>query len=337
VWSKREQLRSFSGTRFKPNLSPCLFGGFPVTPLATRVAHELALPASKRSIDDRGNVLGLIGQDLHCFEVTAIGKTVGEAMDEGNLWGDAATMLPRAFLPSPITWLEMLRDGGRIAWVLEEAGIGFRVTLVTDTNGLYSMPVCEFASAGPLAANPILVKPLTELDVDPLKVEPPEVKIGAEYIGSGASLEVRRDRARTRLDLHEMELKTVQTTLGELTEIELFHNHGIVWSLLVLDLINTPGLIGMRQHDPHRGLARKLAACRSGSYPLRGWSEVVLKHQTRMAGEAEHPTGATFHKCLHFVRSHLRHFRDGHVTVIPAHWRGDPALGIKRTRYLVAA
>jgi hypothetical protein len=37
------------------------------------------------------------------------------------------------------------------------------------------------------------------------------------------------------------------------------------------------------------------------------------------------------------VRSHLRHYRDGKVTVIPAHWRGDPALGIKRTRYLVAA
>jgi hypothetical protein len=309
-----------------------------VTPLATKVAHELALPAAKRTFDDRGNVLDLIGQDLHCFEVTAIGKTVGEAMDEDNLWGDAATMLPRAFLPSPITWLEMLRDDGwRVAWVLEEGGIGFRVTLVTDSNGLYSMPVCEFAHAGPLAANPILVKPLTKLDVDPLEPKPTEIAIGSKYIGAMLPLADRVEAARARIHLHELELKKVQTTIGELNEIERFHNHGIVWSLLVLDLINTPGLIGLRQHDPHRGLARKLAAYRSGSYPLRGWSEVVLKHQTRIAGDAEHPTGATYHKCLHFVRSHLRHFRDGHVTVIPAHWRGDPALGIKRTRYLVAA
>jgi hypothetical protein len=107
--------------------------------------------------------------------------------------------------------------------------------------------------------------------------------------------------------------------------------------VLTLDLINTPGLVGLRQHDPHRGFARRLAAYRSGSYPLRGWSEIVLKHQTRIAEEAEHHTGATFHKCLHFVRSHLRHYRDGKVTVIPAHWRGDPALGIKRTRYRLAA
>jgi hypothetical protein len=138
-----------------------------------------------------------------------------------------------------------------------------------------------------------------------------------------------------KLDIskHEREHRLLNDLIG----VHGYINHGIAFVILALDLINTPGLVGLRQHDPHRGLARKLYAARSGSYPLRGWSEIVLKHQTRIADETEHHTGATYHKCLHFVRSHLRHYRDGKVTVIPAHWRGDPALGIKRTRYLVAA
>lgn len=310
-----------------------------MTPLATKIAHQLAMPASKRVIDDRANVLGMIGRDLHCFEVSAIGKTVGDAMDADNLWSDAATMLPHAFLPSPITWLEMLRpEGSRIAWVLEEAGIGFRVTLVSDDgDNLFAMPVCEFADGGPLAANPILVKPLANAPNDPLKLNPPEQKVGDDYITSALPPVERRDHLRGRIAFHEFEKDVCETSIGRLTEVERFHNHGIVWSLLVLDLINTPGLVGLRQHDPHRGLARKLATYRAGSYPLRGWSEIVLKHQTRIAEEPEHHTGATFHKCLHFVRSHLRHYRDGKVSVIPAHWRGDPALGIKRTRYRLAA
>lgn len=35
-----------------------------------------------------------------------------------------------------------------------------------------------------------------------------------------------------------------------------------------------------------------------------------------------------FHKAFHFVRSHLRHFKDGTHTLVKAHWRGDPRLGI---------
>jgi hypothetical protein len=315
-----------------------------VTPLAAQVANQLVLPAAKRIIDDRADVLGMFTQDLHCFEVTAIGKTVGAAMDEDNLWNDAATMLPRAFLPSPITWLEMQRENHtRVAWVLEQGGsIGFRVSLVTNDKSLFSMPVCEFAEAGPLAANPILVKPLTEQALvrsapKPWEPKARDAQIGDDYIGLGLPLTERVDAARARLRLHEFAKEIVETSIGRLTEVDRFHNHGIVWSLLVLDLINTPGLIGLRQHDPHRGLARKLYAARGGSYPLQGWSEVVLKHQTRIADPTERHTGTTFHKCLHFVRSHLRHFRDGRVIVIPAHWRGDPALGIKRTRYRLAA
>lgn len=313
-----------------------------MTPLAMRFANDLAQPPAKRTADDQAGIAEMIGSDLHCFEVTAIGKTVGAAMDEENMWGEAATMLPHLFLPSPITWLEMQRENGsRIAWVAEEAGIGFRISMVVDQPGspLLTMKVCEFAGAGPLAANPILVKPLTKLNADPLEELLASKPKGdsRSLIESGLPLEDRIGGARAKLGLLELEHSLIETSIGRLNEIERFHNHGVVWTILVLDLINTPGLIGMRQHDPHRGLARKLYAARGGSYPLRSWSEVVLKHQTRIAEEGERATGATFHKCLHFVRSHRRHYRSGHVSIIPAHWRGDPALGIKRTRYTVAA
>lgn len=39
-------------------------------------------------------------------------------------------------------------------------------------------------------------------------------------------------------------------------------------------------------------------------------------------------SGPKFHKAFHFVRTHLRHFKDGTHTKIKAHWRGDPRLGI---------
>ncbi len=108
----------------------------------------------------------------------------------------------------------------------------------------------------------------------------------------------------------------------------------VAGAVVALALINTPRIIGRRQHMPHAGLQRKLAAARGmvGKFPLRGWTEIVLEvtppktdgqlHETRLSGE----------RCLHFCRQHLR-VRNGAVEMVRDHWRGDPALGIKRSRY----
>jgi hypothetical protein len=40
----------------------------------------------------------------------------------------------------------------------------------------------------------------------------------------------------------------------------------------------------------------------------------------------------TGEKCLHFVRTFLR-VRMGQLEYVDAHWRGNPALGMKRSRY----
>lgn len=102
-------------------------------------------------------------------------------------------------------------------------------------------------------------------------------------------------------------------------------------------LINSPKVIGRCQHMPHRGLERRLVAAKKmvGKFPLHAWTEIKLEVNTepQYAGNKEsveaHLTGE---RALHFCRSHIR-VRLGRLEVVRAHWRGDPSLGIKQSRY----
>jgi hypothetical protein len=110
---------------------------------------------------------------------------------------------------------------------------------------------------------------------------------------------------------------------------------GVLYGLLAM--INTPRIIGRRQHMPHAGLQRKLAAARGmvGKFPLQAWTEIILEVTPPVMDEGEpHEARLTGGKALHFCRSHLR-VRRGQLELVKAHWRGDPALGIKRSRYSV--
>lgn len=107
-----------------------------------------------------------------------------------------------------------------------------------------------------------------------------------------------------------------------------------------LVLINTPRLIGRKQHMPHRGLERRLTCAKGlvGKFPLHAWTELKLSVSAMMkqADGTEHEAHYTGEKCLHFCRAHLR-VKNGRLEQVRSHWRGNPALGIKRTRYLVTA
>lgn len=107
-----------------------------------------------------------------------------------------------------------------------------------------------------------------------------------------------------------------------------------------LVLINTPHLIGRRQHMPHRGLERRLTNMKGlvGKFPLHAWTELKLSVSAMMkqSDGTEHEAHLTGERCLHFCRAHLR-VRNGRLEQVRPHWRGNPALGIKRTRYLVTA
>lgn len=312
-----------------------------MTPLAARFANELLLPRVKRTADDRAGVIDLIDQDLHCFEVSAVLRSVQDVLeqplrdkDSEKAWGiyeEVATMVPRLFLPSPTTWLEYKHDG-RTAYVLTDRGEGlFKLMMARDNGDLWSMPLCEFRARNLFEPGErldvISLLPDREkdlFDVGKLPIPKPEDKVPLEVVES------RRNLALLSVIRTEREISIM-------TEVSQMLRTGIMISVLLLNLINTPGLLGLKQRDIHKALARKLYAARVGKYPLRGWSEVVLKHETKVYDGEERLSGTSYHKCLHFVRSHLRHYRDGSTTLIPAHWRGDPALGIKRTRYKVAA
>lgn len=107
-----------------------------------------------------------------------------------------------------------------------------------------------------------------------------------------------------------------------------------------LPLINTPRIIGRRQHMPHRGLERKLLRQRVpiGQFPLHAWTEILLRVSPPKdaSGDPSNEAHLTGQKALHFCRAHLR-VRCGKLELVRGHWRGDASLGIKRSRYRLEA
>lgn len=105
-----------------------------------------------------------------------------------------------------------------------------------------------------------------------------------------------------------------------------------------LSLINSPKVIGRRQHMPHRGLEKGLLREQKmiGKFPLHAWTEIKLEcSPTRdMSEEEGYEAHLTGKKALHFCRAHLR-LRECRVEFVRSHWRGDPSLGIKQSRYKV--
>jgi hypothetical protein len=104
----------------------------------------------------------------------------------------------------------------------------------------------------------------------------------------------------------------------------------------VLALINSPRVIGQRQHMPHERIEReKLKALGLvGKFPLRAWTEILLSvaPPDDRTGEPSNEAHLTGEKCLHFCRTHLR-VRLGQLEYVEGHYRGNPALGFKRSRY----
>lgn len=110
--------------------------------------------------------------------------------------------------------------------------------------------------------------------------------------------------------------------------------------LAALAVINTPRVIGRKQHMPHRGLERRLSAALGiqGRFPLHAWTEIKLRisDPEDLGGTGSSEAHYTGQRALHFCRSHLR-VRFGRVEIVRAHWRGDASLGIKRSRYKLEA
>lgn len=116
--------------------------------------------------------------------------------------------------------------------------------------------------------------------------------------------------------------------------------HGALTAMMLftfLAIINTPRLVGRKQHEPNKALVRELRRAPDGELTLHPWSEIKLEITPRESSDDQTlPASVTGRKCLHFCRSHFR-VQNGRLVVVRPHWRGDAALGVKQSDYRVAA
>lgn len=106
----------------------------------------------------------------------------------------------------------------------------------------------------------------------------------------------------------------------------------------ILAMINSPRVISRKTHMAQSAEQRILTNNKKsiGKYPLQAWTELLLEVTPPKdeSGLPERETVLTGERALHFVRAHLRIVR-GKLVRVSAHFRGNAALGIKRTRYSV--
>lgn len=104
--------------------------------------------------------------------------------------------------------------------------------------------------------------------------------------------------------------------------------------LILLGMINRPREFGQLSHNMHKGFVKKISdsGIRAGKFPFRAYTEILLPVglPEDKSSLSSRPTGLTWNNPLHFVRKHLRKGKE-----IESFWRGDPALGIKRSRYVL--
>jgi hypothetical protein len=244
--------------------------------------------------------------DIHCFELSEVYQLIY------NRLGSTSEALPNrlrahyetngafagealAFLPAPRTWLE---------W--KPAGYAGRVGFLLEAD----------------SADPQHLARVSEVHC-----YGEDRGIASEFRGH---LELRTKNL-TR------QLRRLTTTTPEESNW-ITDDHILVQFQLyaALALINSPRVIGRKQHMPHRGLEKSLTkGLGIGKFPLKAWTEIRL-HVNRLVEcpEQAYEAHLTGRRALHFCREHLR-IRLGALEYVTAHWRGDPALGIKQSRYVV--
>jgi hypothetical protein len=263
------------------------------------IVKDLTLPLKDRSRLDYGNLAKKLS-DAHCFDITAIYEDAYELGREAFSRGEFAT--EQTFIPAEKTWIEYrIDEGNRYGCLLEQTG----------TDEIICWPALT-AKSGDWSSYP-----------DPFAVN-------LKWQG--------------KLEEGNWPVKYSMSTLGKALEGRGYIKPQNMACLLGITLvgslafINSPRIIGRRQHHPHRGLERELLKHQKsiGRFPLHAWTEIVLDVSPPKEAKGEHDYEAhlTGKRALHFVRAHLR-IRDGKLQFVKSHWRGDAALGIKQSRYTV--
>lgn len=113
--------------------------------------------------------------------------------------------------------------------------------------------------------------------------------------------------------------------------------HLVAFTYFALAIVNTPRVVGRREHEPNTGIQKRVNRSREvAPFKLLPWTEIkleVTKPEDIDDGET-HEGILTGKRALHFCRSHIR-IKRGQIEYVTSHWRGDPALGIKQSDYRV--
>jgi hypothetical protein len=276
-----------------------------MTPLAAHLAKQLtARPKHRvgiwREPKNLNNLRDTL-HDIHCFEVTACLNVVVDTYN--GFKRKTAEQCEEvfetfSFLPAPKTWIEWLHfSGNRIGIAVEQ-----KDDAENDKPPFVGKPRAE----------------CTLFDKDGA------VNLGLISTQSGDYYHYGGDQYWPNF--------VVEAAQG------VYPAPGfLAFTHVMLVLINSPRIIGRRQYMPNVGLERELTrGFGRGKFPLHAWTEIrleVAKPPEIDDGEP-HEAHLTGRRALHFCRKHIR-IRYGQLEYVSAHWRGDPALGIKRARYSV--
>lgn len=204
----------------------------------------------------------------------------------------------RRFLPAPKTWIEYRYKGRRIATLLQEVP----QEKLPPNDGV--------RIEKPAIATFFCEETAMDLGIIPMA-------------GSGRAVVAIKNQIQNEKILRNFGLPPMEAQA--------------VYAQLALVLINSPHIIGRRQHVPHAGLERQLTrGLAGGKFPLHAWTEIKLQvaKPVEIDDGEPHEAHLTGRRALHFVRKHIR-IRLGQLEYVSAHWRGDPSIGIKRSRYIV--
>ena len=271
-------------------------------PLAQYLAKQLvARPKDRKHTWSDPRCIGDLREwlsDIHCFEVSEVNSLIGELITAMPTQEKADEIIAeRRFLPAPKTWIEYRYKGRRIATLLQE----IPEEKLRPVDGIFEKPAIAMFFCEEMAM---------DLGVIPMA-------------GSGRAVVATKNQIQKEKILRNLGLPPMEAQA--------------VYAQLALILINSPRIIGRRQHMPHAGLERQLTrGLTGGKFPLHAWTEIKLQvaKPPEIDDGEPHEAHLTGRRALHFVRKHLR-IRLGQLEYVSAHWRGDPSIGIKRSRYIV--
>lgn len=282
-----------------------------MTPLAHAIILDSLLPQKARKFSDECGLVPLM-REIKCFECTealeaalTIGWKQNKSREQNNdrlrTMGAVTT-----FLPAPFTWVEF--RGCEIGQWSKEARYGI---LLTEDEGEIIGRFAIRSSDGKNFGSGLYIFSMLTYSQE---YEPGRTIGLFPAFSATASHQIARLQEMGR---EKEALDSVQRIASLMTPM--------------LSIINTPNIIARVERPAHKGLQRRIG----GEFRLRPWTEIKLCVTPDKASAAS-GTGVLFtgKRALHFCRSYLQ-INHGKLTLVSAHWRGDPALGIVKAKYKV--